>query len=410
MPSKTKPWEKPAPQNLWGRADTGVNVYEAALDRTRSAFKQFDTVCVMFSGGKDSTCVLNIALQVAEELERLPLHVVFFDEEAIPYQTEDYCRRVSLDPRVRFDWLCLPVAHRNACSREEPIWWPWAPEAEDLWCRPLPPEAITMIEGFPTGDPMGRPPLPLVPGIMFPAEKFGTTVQLMGIRADESLTRRRAVANAREENWVIGAKDVGPNMYKAYPVYDWTTADVWTAPSKLGWDTNSAYDLLEMAGMSHNGQRCAPPYGEQPMQALWTFKCCFPELWDPMTRRVRGAATAAMYARTGLYSFGESAEAPPEGMTWQEFIRERLEMEEDPTARAYIANKLALFIRRHYKKTSDPLVSASHPVSGIGWKWLYKLADRGDFKDRMSVEFDASQEEYDAARAAEAPTGEEVHG
>jgi predicted phosphoadenosine phosphosulfate sulfurtransferase len=54
---------------------------------------------VSFSGGKDSTAVLNTALVVAKELGRLPLDVVFFDEEAIHPPTIEYVERVRQAPR-----------------------------------------------------------------------------------------------------------------------------------------------------------------------------------------------------------------------------------------------------------------------------------------------------------------------
>lgn len=389
-------------RTAWGQRKLGMNVWEAALDRTRSAFKQFDHIVVAFSGGKDSTVVLNLALIVAEELGMLPIHVMHYDEEAIPFETEDYVRRVSEDPRVNLEWYCLPVQHRNACSREEPHWWPWAPEAKELWCRPLPPEAITELEGFPINPPDSRPSMPLSTGLVTPTARYGTVGQLMGIRADESLTRRRAVGNAREENWIIPGYDVGPNIHKVYPIYDWTTADVWTAPAEFGWDTNFAYDLMEMAGIPQPTQRCAPPYGEQPMRGLWSFKCCFPDLWEKMCQRVPGASTAALYARTGLYSYGEVAEPEP-GQTWQEMIRVRLEKEEDEAIRTWIANRVSNYIRYHYRQTTEPLVSAGHPKSGVGWIWLYKMVDRGDLKERSWPEYGAPREKYDKARAIEAP-------
>ena len=44
-----------------------TSVYEEALARTRYIYENADHVSVSFSGGKDSTAVLNIALQVARE-------------------------------------------------------------------------------------------------------------------------------------------------------------------------------------------------------------------------------------------------------------------------------------------------------------------------------------------------------
>ena len=71
------------------------SVLDLAYERLNNVFDQFDTVSVSFSGGKDSTICLNLTLEVARQRNRLPLDVVHWDEEAIPYQTEEYVRRVS---------------------------------------------------------------------------------------------------------------------------------------------------------------------------------------------------------------------------------------------------------------------------------------------------------------------------
>jgi predicted phosphoadenosine phosphosulfate sulfurtransferase len=57
-------------------------VYEMALERIEYIFDEFENVSVNFSGGKDSTVTLNLALTVAEKKGRLPLKVMFIDQEA----------------------------------------------------------------------------------------------------------------------------------------------------------------------------------------------------------------------------------------------------------------------------------------------------------------------------------------
>ena len=64
------------------------NVYTLALERIHRTYDLFDQVAVSFSGGKDSTAALMLTLQVAGERDRLPLDVVFFDEEAIARRDE----------------------------------------------------------------------------------------------------------------------------------------------------------------------------------------------------------------------------------------------------------------------------------------------------------------------------------
>ena len=38
------------------------NVYELAQERLELIFKEFDTICVSFSGGKDSGVLLNLCI------------------------------------------------------------------------------------------------------------------------------------------------------------------------------------------------------------------------------------------------------------------------------------------------------------------------------------------------------------
>ena len=55
----------------------GVDTYTKALERIETAYKLFDTLSVGFSVGKDSTCVLNLTLEVARHLNKLPVNVYF---------------------------------------------------------------------------------------------------------------------------------------------------------------------------------------------------------------------------------------------------------------------------------------------------------------------------------------------
>lgn len=361
-----------------------ASVVDLARERVRHAFELFDHVAVSFSGGKDSTAVLNLTLEAARELGRLPLRVFFWDEEAIPYQTEEYVRRVGAVPDVALEWYCVPVKHRNACSHAEPWWYPWAPEDRERWVREIPPEATTEIPGLPT-EPGKRLTIPEANGLLFPPE-LGTCGVVMGIRSQESLTRLRAILRGRRtEPYVVPyeGKTGRGNTHKVYPIYDWQTQDVWTAPKVFGWDTNEAYDAMEMAGLGHADQRCAPPYGEEPMRGLHNFKVAFPEIWDKMAYRVEGAATAARYSSTELYGFGSLPPKPPEH-TWESYLK-LLVGRFRPVERKQVAHRLQHEIRLHYQKTGDPILEVPHPLTGLSWRFLQQVAIRGDLKGRKVV-------------------------
>ncbi len=363
------------------------DVYSLALERAHHILDSFDHVFVCFSGGKDSTATLHVMLEAAHAHPRharhLPMRTVFYDEEAIPYETVEYVQRVADRDDITMEWYCLPVQHRNACSRTSPWWWPWAPEDKHLWCRPMPEHAITTLPGFPINPPEARMTIPDLSGLLAPPQ-LGNVGMVMGIRAQESLTRLRAVTRREVDNylvpWTEGTAKAG-NMWKAYPVYDWTTEDVWTAPAMFGWDYNRAYDRLEMAGVSPSLQRCSPAFGEEPLQKIHTYAQCFPEVWDKMVERVPGVGAAARYALTELYCYRDRPEKPA-GLSWPDFLKHYLSKFR-PEDNRKISNRLFEEIRRHYRSTTHPIVAkAPHPLTGVSWEWLLMIAMRGDFKNR----------------------------
>jgi len=348
------------------------NVYDAALERFRYLYENFDKVVVSFSGGKDSTVCLNLALKVAREQKKLPVDVYFWDEEAIQPETVDYVDRVRQNPDVRLKWLCVPIMHRNACSRQQPYWHPWNPSEEAKWVRPMPEWGIKTIPGFYWGASV-----PDIADRVYGPE-YGTVADVRGIRADESLRRYRSVAMKTKDNW-IGAPRSGYS-FPCSPIYDWTTFDVWTAPRMFGWDYNRSYDIMSMLGIAPSTQRVCPPYGEEPLGGLWMYAQGWPQLWHKMIGRVHGAATAGRYANTELYGFGKLT-LPP-GMTWKEWTYALLKLY-PRELRAKVAGNLEALIAQHKDKTNRPIhESEPDPVTGLNWKFLAMIANRADLKDR----------------------------
>lgn len=370
------------------------NVLDLARERIALIFDRFDHVAVSFSGGKDSTVCLNLALEEATRLGRLPLDVFFWDEEAIHDQTIEYVTRVAENPDVAFRWLCQPIEHRNACSRREPYWYPWDPTKQELWCRPLPPRAIH-DPAFP------RIPVPKANHLLFPTS-LGSVAVIVGLRADESIRRFMAVSNRETDNY-ISVDPEAKHVSLVKPIYDWTSGDVWAAPKAFGWDYNRTYDLFNKAGVPLNTQRVCPPYGEEPMQALWLYGLCWPELWERMLKRVAGAATAGRYSRSPLYAMG-TRPTPPPGMTYQEAINVALDKWPTPQAlkiSARIKNEMDRH-RRQSKGAPIPEVSAV----GLSWQFLYMVAIRGDLKGRKKFILD--RDFVEGAEGKIAPNGEEA--
>lgn len=352
------------------------NVYESSKNRIRYLYKRFDHIVVSFSGGKDSTAVLNLTIEVARELNRLPVRALFVDEEAIHPTTVEYVERVRTNPDVQLEWYCLPVKHRNACSNEQPYWYCWNPDERELWVRELPNGAITEHPQFEFGqsfqDWMPR---------IFPND-MGTVCVLTGIRTQESLRRYRVIAGKKNDSFV-NAKAEYKNTYRAHPIYDWSSEDVWKLVELKELDYNRTYDIFNKTKLYNKllTQRVCPPFGEEPLRGLWVYAECFPEMWHKMLHRVKGVATAWRYANTELYSNWSK----PDNQTWKQYATMIIETYAEPEYRDLIRENINYLIKLHYSKTDDPLQDdEAHPLTGCSWRFLAKIAVKGDFKGRQA--------------------------
>ena len=113
------------------------NVYEAAKDRIRKLFSMGDRLGVCFSGGKDSTALLHLTLEVTSELGIQKLPVIFLDQECEYTYTVEYMRYVMSLPEVEPIWVQIPFRLWNANSGDWFIPWEpgkvWMREKEDVF-------------------------------------------------------------------------------------------------------------------------------------------------------------------------------------------------------------------------------------------------------------------------------------
>ena len=350
-----------------------VNVFDAGCERIKYLFTSFDNVVVNFSGGKDSTCILNMTLKVAKELDKKVI-VNFYDEEAIHPPTIEYVERVSKIKDVTLNWYCLEFKHRNACSIEHPYFYGWDKNETDLWVREMPDLDCVISEhpNFEKGQSWQAFSETLA------NKSDGTTVTLTGVRTQESFRRMKAVSTKKNDNYISR----NGHTAIAHPIYDMSSEDVWLCVKKFGWDYNRTYDIMNQTKLfeGYLAQRVCPPFGEESLRGLWMYSQCFPEMWHKMLNRCPGVATAWRYANTDIYGYGNVEK--PSSTTykkWSNILIDSYETEEV----ILVKQNINSIIKRHYDKTNDKIPDDSpHPLTGTGWKFICKLIIKGDLRGR----------------------------
>lgn len=300
----------------------GISVYEAAQRRIAEVFDSFDRIYVSFSAGKDSTVMLHMVADEARRRGRT-IGVLLIDLEAQYKLTIEHglrCREAYSDC-TNWSWVSLPLSLRNAVSMYQPQWLCWDPDAQDMWIRQPPSGAITdpryfdwFVDGMEFED--------FVP--LFGAWYGGgeRTACFVGIRTDESLNRFRTIASHVKERWDGRGHTtlVLPDLYNVYPIYDWSTEDVWTYHAKFpDKPHNELYDLMHRAGLSIHQQRICQPYGDDQRRGLWLYHLIEPETWGRVVARVNGANSGALYIQENGNMTGYNKITLPPGHTWRSF-------------------------------------------------------------------------------------------
>lgn len=297
-------------------------VLTAAKDRISKTFDDFEKIYISFSGGKDSSVMTHLVLDEAIKRNR-KVGLLIIDLEAQYKDTIDHITRMVeiYKENMELFWVCVPLLLRNAVSNFEPRWVCWDKDKQNMWVREMPECAKTQKD-----LPFFIDKMEFEEFIVLFGEWYGEgkkTAAFIGIRADESLHRYRAIASNKvglmhkDYKWTT---KISKNLFNIYPIYDWKTEDIWVFHGKYpDRPHNKIYDKMNMAGVKLSQQRLCQPYGDDQRRGLWLYHIIEPQTWYKVVARVNGANSGAMYIQENGNMTGYNKITKPNGHTWESF-------------------------------------------------------------------------------------------
>lgn len=257
-----------------------ISCLEAARQRIRHVYDTFDTVCVQFSGGKDSTAILYLAKEVHEERGLGPVKVIFRDEEMVSPAICEYVNKVRQYDWVDMEWYCLPYANEVWVLgiRQNVLQWDPIRAAEGKLVREMPSWAINASH---YGLPMDETPPEGIDYYTLQGKK-GSVAFLTGVRANESMVRYRSLVQKVHENYIVSPY----KMKKSIPlkfakvIYDWQTNDVFKFISE---EHNAEYcEYYDLAAMTGSNTRVGIPLHAVAIRRIGDVVSTEPEFYDKL--------------------------------------------------------------------------------------------------------------------------------
>lgn len=363
-----------------------ISVFEASKKRISDAFDNFEKLYVSFSGGKDSTVMLHMVMDEAIRRDR-KVGVLIIDLEA---QYNDTIKHIKscvemYDGFIDLYWVCAELLLRNAVSNFEPKWCCWEAAKESEWVREMPACAFDLSRLDFYYPKMEFEEFMVLFGEWYSGGEM--TGALIGIRADESLHRYRAIVSRKDGLTINGAKwttKIANGLYNLYPIYDWKTEDIWVYFGKnKDLPSNPIYSKMSMAGVPISSQRLCQPYGDDQKKGLWLYHLLEPETWARLLVRVSGVNGGALYIQESGSVNGVRFVTKPDSFSWKEFTNMLLRTLPDKTRSNY-TQRFKKFIAGWKKRGYDTIPDESPPLLEAkcwapSWRRMARCILRNDY-------------------------------
>lgn len=284
--------------------DNSKNVLEAARERVALIFNLFTNINISVSGGKDSTVLAHLIIAEAKKRNR-QITMLYIDEEVVYEETVRQVEYLMLElapELVTPAWFQVEFNSTNATSLNNTRFLTWERGKHLDWIRPKQSFSIKNYPWDRSNEIMRNPHMGLdFYDIIANYESTKTdTAFFVGLRARESMKRWRAVTNYPvnyKGNEIYWATPRGDN-YTVYPLYDWTTEDIWKYIHENKLRYHNLYDRMFKKGYHIANMRVNSLLDENGYKALVDLPEFEPETFNRLVNRVNNVLFAQETAKS----------------------------------------------------------------------------------------------------------------